>query len=325
MWTFLGVVGLVAAAFVASSEAMIRTKVVPAHNDYKYRQLFLSATSPNAIFGDSHAAYSLTGLEGFLNLAMPGNNFISIANRVRLYFRDRSPDKIILQAGPHHFSRDFMNWRPDETETFRRFLEGSSPYAFKMFETVHRQALFRYWSLWLRGDDFTPAQQFMPDGSRLEDSLYTRLSPTIRRANAERTLRILAPVPGFEKSEVARAYEETIQFLQQNGGRVCLVTFPVVSLLRVGMAGSAAYHRARAFFSSLAAARGIPYLDLSVWNVPDDLFADAHHLNVTGARTISARVGEACFGTPPAKPKLDAAGTDSSSRVLSSSSAEAVK
>ena len=287
---------IVAAGFVASSEAIIRLKVVPTHNDYKYRDLFLGAKSPNAIFGDSHAAYSLIGLDDFVNLAYPGNSFLSISGRVRLYFRHRTPNKVILQAGPHHFSRDFLNWRPDDVEDFEKFLKGRSPWALKLFENIHRQEVFRYWAMIVYGGEFVPSHEFLPDGSRLEKGLYTRIPPDIQRAGAARTLRILEPVPGFEDTRVAAEYGKTIDFLQSKGAQVCLVTLPVVALLRAGIAEFEAYRRAQKFFEDLARSRGMKYLNLGTWELPDELFADAHHLNAVGGRAISDDVLKGCFG-----------------------------
>ncbi len=284
------------AGFVASSEALVRIKVVPVHNDYKYRELFLGAQSPNAIFGDSHAAYSLIGLDEFVNLAYPGNSFLSISGRVRLYFQNRKPKKIILQAGPHHFSRDFLNWRPDDVEDFQKFLKGRSPYALKLIENVHRQEVFRYWAMFVNGGEFVPSHEFMPDGARLVKGLYTRIPLDIRRAGAARTLRILEPVPGFETTSVAVEYGKTIDFLQSKGARVCLVTLPVVALLRAGMAESEAYRRAQRFFEDLARTKGIRYLNLGTWDLPDEIFADAHHLNAVGGRAVSGKVVKGCFG-----------------------------
>ncbi len=294
--TFVGVLVLVVAGFVASSEAIIRLRVVPTHNDYKYRDLFLSAESPNAIFGDSHAAYSLIGLDEFVNLAYPGNSFISISGRVRLYFQHRKPNKVILQAGPHHFSRDFLNWRPDDVEDFQKFLKGRSPYALKLFENVHRQEVFRYWTMFVTDGEFVPNHEFMPDGSRLVKGLYTDIPLDVRRTDAARTLRILEPVPGFETTRVAAEYRKIIDFLQSKGAQVCLVTLPVVALLRAGIAETEAYRRAQLFFEDLARAKGTRYLNLSTWNLPDNLFADAHHLNAIGGRAVSGKVLKGCFG-----------------------------
>ena len=296
VWTFVGFLALSVVGFVASSEAIIRVKVVPVHNDYKYRELFLSSQSPNAIFGDSHAAYSLIGLEDFVNLAYPGNSFMSISGRVRLYFENRKPQKVILQAGSHHFSRDFLNWRPDDIENFRILLEGRSPYPLKLLESAHRHEVFDYWAIFLQGERFAPNKQIMPDGAFLESGRFSSIPSEERRARTARTLRILEPVPGFEATSVAREYADIIGFLKDRGAQVCLVTFPVVGMLRVGVAESAAYQRAMRFFEDLGRAKGVRHLNLSAWELPDEYFADPHHLNAIGGRAVSGDVLKECFG-----------------------------
>ena len=57
LWTNLGLITTVVVGFLVASEILVRTSVVPNHNDYKYAELFRNSPARNAIFGDSHAAY----------------------------------------------------------------------------------------------------------------------------------------------------------------------------------------------------------------------------------------------------------------------------
>lgn len=293
---FAAVVGTMLVGFGVASEWLVRTHVIPSHNEYRYAALFQKSSASNAIFGDSHAAYGLTGIDSFVNVAHGGNNFRTISGKVRLYFAERKPGKVILQAGAHHFSRDFTRWRDDETPEFESFLRGYAAYYPRALIPLHRKELLNYWSTYWRGRSFTPLQQFMPDGSQLSmTALYTDTPLPIRRSASVRSARILEPVEKFESSETAREYREIIAFLQERGGTVCLVTLPVATLLRREFQHLERFAAAQHFFSQLAQAANIPYVNLLGSEYPDEYFADAHHLNATGARSISGDVARRCF------------------------------
>jgi hypothetical protein len=63
-------------------------------------------------------------------------------------------------AGPHHFSRDFMNFRNDNSEGFAELLAGYPAYSLRLVKPSHRKELFQYWKVFLLGHDFLTRQLF---------------------------------------------------------------------------------------------------------------------------------------------------------------------
>jgi hypothetical protein len=294
LWSFLILVLGAGFTFAAATEWLIREKIVPYHSYYKYRDLFRDSRAVNAIFGDSHAANGLTGLDGFVNLAYSGENFQSIAGKVRLYFADKQPGRVILQAGFHHFSRNFLDFRPNETKLFRDFLAGRVS-LLRILEPVHAKELMNYWKVFLDKGRFTPKETFMPDGSRLSQAVYTDRPARQRRAAEARTIRILEPIAGFRDTSTAREYQRIIDELRRRGGEICLVSFPAADTLRRGIIEGARFRAVRKYFTALARRDGVRYVNLLDRALPLEFFADPHHVNARGARVISRRVATECF------------------------------
>lgn len=294
--TFTAVSAFGIVAFLGASELLVRTMVAPHHNDYKYAGLFKNTTLPNTVFGDSHAAYGLTNMNGFVNLAYGGNNFDSIANRIDLFFQNRQPKRVLLQAGPHHFSNNFLSGRHNDRVALEAILKGQEIYAPRILSGSHRKEIFRYWLLFLQGRPFVPIQTFMPDGSRLSDIDYSETPEPIQIAAARRTAKILEPVSDFETHPTATLYDTIIRNLLVRGADVCLVTFPVATKLRIEVGNMKSFARATTHFQRLARANGIRYIDLLLWELPDKYFSDPHHLNAPGARVVSERVFRECYG-----------------------------
>lgn len=282
--------------FIAASEALVRNKIVPRHPFYKYLEVFQNSTSPNAVFGDSHFAYGVAGLSDFTNLAYPGNNFDSISEKVRLYFADKKPGQVILQAGVHHFSQNFLFLRPHESRSIADDLGSRNPLEFRMFHNQHRPHLFNYWSLYLHGRPFVPKTHFVTDENRQNEPNYLNVDRQIRRVASSRISRILRPINGFEKTAIARLYEKTIRDLRRRGADVCLVTLPVVAELRSEMKRIPVVGEATAFFGALAKRNGARYRNYLFTEFPGEYFSDPHHLNIVGARSVSPIIARDCFG-----------------------------
>ncbi|MEL0105640.1 MAG: hypothetical protein VW802_01675 [Rhodospirillaceae bacterium] len=294
--SFFIITVIVLLIFITCTELLIRVKVIPHHNDYKYFDLFNRTSFSNASFGDSHVAYGISGLPNFVNLAYGGNSFLSISGKARAFYSKRSPDKVILQAGPHHFSRGFLDWRPDETKEFINNLHGHPWYHLKMLQSFHRIEIFNYWITFLKKGEFKPQKKFMPDGSRLSSIIYTYTPDKIREESADRIFKILRPVPDFKKSSVAKEYKDVLIFLKQKKADVCLVTLPIASTLRRKVKKDPLFQETFRFFERLAKITNVKYVNLYDYDIADNLFSDAHHLNGGGAQLISKIIFNRCYG-----------------------------
>lgn len=293
---FLCTALILACGLAGTTEWIIRTKVVPHHNDYAYAELFRQRPSPNAMFGDSHIAYGLTGLPGFVNMAHGGDNFANIAGKMHFYYEGLRPSRVILQAGVHHFSRNFIGERFDETPAFRALVNGYSPWEPRIFKPMHQREMGNYWSELIKGGQFAPLQDFQPDGSRLGRASLADEPATVRRVKSEWTARTLQPVANFETLPIAQAYARELDWLLAQGAQPCLVTMPMAPDLRAQAAQMPAYQQTEAFFSELARSRSVSYVNLLFADIDDDRFSDPHHLNATGAREVSPLVYQRCFG-----------------------------
>jgi len=296
----VGIALFVSVLFLATTEALIRSKIVPNHPFYRYLELFKNAQTPNAIFGDSHFAYGIIGLDGFVNLAYPGNNFEAIVEKVRLYFSDKPPGRIILQAGVHHFSQNFLFRRPNESRSIKEDLKPRRFTDLFLLHNQHRNHLFGYWEVYLSGREFTPKTQFVTEELRGNEPNYMEIPAETRRVASARIARILQPVSTFRETHVARLYEDVVKFLKQHGGDVCLVTLPVVVELRNEIGATPLFANVTKYFEEIAAKHRATYRNFLTTPMDENYFSDPHHLNITGARAVSSQVAQSCFGKPGA-------------------------
>lgn len=292
----LGLAAFGSLAFLGASEVLVRSKVVPYHPFYKYLEVFKTSENPNAIFGDSHFAYGIAGLNDFVNLAYPGNNFEAIAEKVELYFSDKRPGRIILQAGVHHFSQNFLFRRPGESRSIADDLRGDDSLKLHLFHNQHRSHLFSYWDMFLDGRKFAPKTKFVVEAGRIDEPNYMEVNKRIRRIASARIARVLQPVASFRSTPIARLYEKIIRSVRQNGGEVCLVTLPVVDELRAAMNRNPLFAEAATYFSEIADRTGAKYRNYLFTRFDGNYFSDPHHLNIEGALFLSAKVERDCFG-----------------------------
>lgn len=287
------------AGFAAASEALIRTRVEPHHNYFRYLALFRDARVPDAIFGDSVAAYGLTGMSGTVNLAQGGDSMAGISAKIRAYFGDRPAGRVIVQVSPRHFSQSYLHWRPADDD-FLDLLHGFGPYTPRITAGPAPAELFGYWRIFLSGGEFQPLQAFRPDGSRPvpPSSRFANMDPAVKHRGAVRFAYQIRPVADPASTDVAALYRDTINFLKDRGAIICMVDMPVSRVLKEAAAEIGRFRATKAFLASMARDFGVRYVDGWSLDLPDTMFADYNHLNSAGAEAATPRIASACFGDP---------------------------
>lgn len=293
---FAATLALCVVGFAVSTEALIRIYVVPHHNFYTYARQFRAGAADTAIFGDSQIAYGIAGVPDSINLARGGDDFKNVADKVRLFLDQtrRKPTRMILQAGLHHFSYQYV-WRVGRDDAFIEHVGDIGPSFPAILYPVHRREIFNYWKTFLEGADFTPRRRIRPDGGEdVETSLAEVPEPT-RRQGAARLAQELTPVAAPPTTKVATMVRDLVADLARRGIRTCLVSMPVSPPLRRAMESHPGFDAARAFFASVARDAGIRYVDDSRVDLDAALFADLNHLNAKGARVVGPRIARECF------------------------------
>jgi hypothetical protein len=278
-----------------ATEWLVRVKVVPNHSFYKHLALFQTDTRTDAAFGDSQVSNGFTGAPGFVNLGYPGDDFVNMDTKVRLYFAERRPGRVVIQAGLNHFSYQFVR-RVGRDDALLDAVKALPWLA--MTAPWHRIELIGYWKTFLTGGDFVSQRRFQEDGSQLVDYDYADHPPLLRRQEAARLASQWAPIRRFQDSSVAKGLDALLDFLQARGAKVCLVTMPLTPEVVESMRTYPAFEEARDFMADLAAKKGIAYLDLRAQPYPDHFYADRNHLNAAGASVLTATVTQLCFASP---------------------------
>jgi hypothetical protein len=279
----------------AGTEMLIRTVVEPIHTFHRYLDLFSAVDSPDAVFGDSRAAYGFSAAPPFVNLAYPGDGPAGMRQKVKAYLERVAPDRVILQANPNHFSRLYRG-RP-ETPMFDRLLENPDTPRLRILSHPHAQGLFGYWRAWIAGDGFKPEHTLLADGSRrVEGSKIAGVAEADQHRAARTEARAGQPAADPTSTSAFAVLEETARLAADAGAEVCVLMFPVSPAMADVLADMPVYDAATAAFRSLAASVGGVFVDGRTFIAEDALFNDHIHLNTKGAVRFAARAVEACYG-----------------------------
>ena len=286
----LGGLGL----FLAASEILLRGWVEPNDHLYLHRHFLATATAPDAVFGDSHAALGFTGQPPFVNLAYPGEDPLTMESKVRRYFADKAPRHVVLQADPNLLSE--RRNREQERDYLAETVGFGGPA--RVLSPWHRPQLLAYWEVALRGDGFHSIRDFQPDGAQTRDVDFSRVDADARRHEAAQSVEEQVPDFGGPAQQGLAALERIARFVQDSGGQVCLVTFPQSPEYRAAAADRPDYARALAEVGELADRIGARRL--SLWDVFEDqaAFANADHLNVGAAKVAATRIVAGCEFRP---------------------------
>lgn len=286
---WLSVAMLVVALFAGASEILIRSQVEP--NDLLTRHVALLAASksPNAVFGDSHAALGFSGQPGIINLAFPGENIVTMISKARSHYRRVRPGLVILQVGPHQFTAN------RDRDVGRDYDDGRMQIGgIRILSDWHRPRLLKYWWVVLRGKGFTSNRTFQPDGSQTVAKTLAALTDAERHLDAKET--VLSQIPPNDLRQAA-GFKALLDFIPQliaQGARVCLASFPVSKTYRELAADYPSFAMARARITALAARHDVRHADFWAAFSDDAVFSNSDHMNLTGARRLARLVRAEC-------------------------------
>ncbi|MDP9127643.1 MAG: hypothetical protein M3N08_05225 [Pseudomonadota bacterium] len=291
-----------------ASEVFLRTRILPGDPFWKHVDLFYAAPATDAAFGDSQMARGFTGFKTFVNLAYPADSVSQMSVAAKAFYAHKNPGRVVFEAGPQMLAGAGLEEFPRDYEQI--FAEGHKRYAplgLYILDGYYRSRIVEYFRLKVfPEEDVNRRTVLLPTGGLMNDaSMAAMLTPADAKREdllVQKRVRAHAPPIGFEQSEDARVYQDTIAWLVARGASVCIVTMPVAPIYRATLKQigyEARFAAALAFYEDLARKRGVTYV--SYWDQISDtnLFINADHLNSKGARVVTARMMRDCFGGAP--------------------------
>ena len=291
------IVGLSAACFVAATEMLIRSRVIPVDAFTWHLHRFLSGNNENVVFGDSHTSNGVHGLSDFLNLSYSRDFVPTIEVKIRAYFADKHPGKIILQADAHMFAPERQTDPPDSVSLFST---KTSTVRLWMFSDLHINNVGKYWKIFFSPSGFENTYTFHQDGSFTNKGKgWMDLSAESRLAQVKKRVlsTVYRPEEAPEATRSARSYQRILENLTSRGAEVCMVGMPLTKLHRSSMKDMPEFERARLLLQSLADKYGVRYVEMSAAITNEALFDDSEHLNEAGALEFAPLLETACFGS----------------------------
>ncbi len=294
---FFLVQGSVLLVLLGASVILVRNYIEPHDRVVESLELIQKETATDAAFGDSHFAWGFVGSRDFPTLGAEGETLLDMELRVRYYYRDKRPGKVVIQGDPHSFAAYKMDRATHDylhnvdNRFWQRFLEHHRPYLGKYWQRVIERRGF---------DVFRPADE-LRWGWIVGHERWSSRDSSVRVGLAREREVYQKPDSGFRNEESARSLKRTLEYLKGRGADVCVVTTPV----------SYEYYKYARDDSSIAAAlnyvrrvaeqtgaRYFDYFDLYAWPESANYFRDMDHLNEIGAPHFTARALSDCFGGP---------------------------
>jgi DltD-like protein len=282
-----------AIALVASL-ALVKYEVEPNDRVVHSLELVQQETAADAAFGDSHFAWGFVGSAGFPTIAAEGETIADMELRVRYYYRNKQPGKVIIEGDPH----EFAVYKLDRAT--HAYLDNMGSGFWQRFASHHRPYLGLYWQRALAGGPGAfKAKNELRYGWIVGHERWSSLDTTARLAlSADRVLHHL-PAGNFRDTPFADSYRRSLAFLKSRGADICVVTSPVSSDYYRYASRQPALAAVLEFVQEVAKENGARYVNFyDMWarREYDQYFRDMDHLNAVGAPLFTAKAVAACFG-----------------------------
>ncbi len=278
-----------------ASMVLVKDYVEPHDRVIESLTLVQSATARNAAFGDSHFAWGFVGSPDLPTLGAEGETVADMELRVKYYFRNKQPGKVIIQGDPHSFAAYKLDRATHD------YLQNMDNRFWQRFIEHHRQYLGKYWARAIssgRPDVFRQKWELRWGWIDASDQ-WSALDSAVRVERARARVLKQTPVPGFEEQQFAQSFRRTLAYLKSRGADVCVLTTPVSLEYFTYASQDSSTLAALRFFRQTATQYGARYVDLfDVFAKPelDSYFHDQDHLNRLGAPAFTDKAISACFG-----------------------------
>jgi hypothetical protein len=285
-----------------ASEVLLRYAVVPQDSFRAHIQLFNSAESSHAAFGDSHVARDFVPDSAMVNLAYPSEGIAHMDWKVRTYFNERQPGRVIVQADPHQFATYRLYGRlGNYPENFTE----ENPRRWQMFTLDPRlrpQLSALWWTFLTAGGKLESQIERRENGALLSKGDLSRVNPRRREFMARQRIDLHRRGDPESTAALMATYSQMLNFLHEGDATLCLVTLPLSPTYlqaldsRTSEPAKRSRHQLLEFFRNEAQRLGATYVDDQRSITARASFRDVDHLNFTSAPAYSRNLLRACFG-----------------------------
>jgi len=289
-------------SFAVASELLIRTQVEPVDAFEQSIDVFQLAQKKgvrDAAFGDSIPARGLLfARDDIVNLAFPGERPHRTAIKLKAYFKEISPGRVILPANANMLKRPL-----DDTRGYEAIFSRAERKPVRLLEDRHRGYLYDYWRTLAVKRRFASSVRLEPLGGlvpidRVALSNFSAGDAAVRWREAEElVLRDMPPddEDWFRQNPNLAVLRDMLSFLAARGGEVCLVRFPTSPEYRQLEAQHLAFARASRAFNELAREYGVRLMDYRDRYSDPQLFENPNHINHRAGPEFARTVLNDCF------------------------------
>jgi hypothetical protein len=271
--------------FYGASEYLIRNHIEPNDVIFDHLSFIENSDSEWIALGDSRPSRNLCELKFIDNWAFASETLETVEAKVHYLLSRTSPKYVILQADPHLFCYNLINYKSRHHDLVQE-LHNSTTFRIKSFSSYHKEKLLLYWKAKFVSDKFQSNSVLTSNGSvrELEQKYWSDLDELLKGKKAYNRFFIdQLPIKNWKESKYYKKYLEIINSLRDQGIQVLLVSYPIVEEYQHLALNNDAYLEIKSYFDHISNAEGVHYLDLSQSVSNENFFQDQDHLNTKGA------------------------------------------
>ena len=268
----------------------------------------------NVVIGDSHVGQRDRMGEDYLFLGRPGATTFELLQATKTFFRDKDPGRVILEAGPQHFSETRQAaWQTFNKDSFKFQVSPLSLYIFEP-EIIKKSPIilglgeaerFRYRLKSHRRKLPKEVAKARVHGEKLA-KVKGRLTTIDEIPHAARDILVSyrfdthLPVPDPRDSLAWAYYIELLDFLEARGAEVCILRMPISPEFQGMIHDRPEGRRYQTILEDLrgaATARGMNFFDFTEIfpDLPSFYYKNQDHLNDLGHEVFWPAAEAACF------------------------------
>jgi DltD protein len=279
---------------LAATVLLVKYAVEPNDRVVNSLKLVQRAKATDAAFGDSHFAWGFVGSADFPTIAAEGETIADMELRLRYYYRDKKPGRVIIEGDPHEFAAYKLE------RATHAYLDNMGSGFWERFTAHHRPYLWLYWQRALGSGPaaFRPKNE-LRYGWIVGHDRWSDLDTTARLALAADRVVHHLPADNFRSTPFSASFERSLAFLKERGADICVITSPVSSEYYRYASQQPKLAAVLAFVQEMARKYGARYVNFyDMWARPeyDPYFLNMDHLNAVGAPLFTAKAVEGCFG-----------------------------
>ena len=280
--------------FLFLAELTVRLFIIPIPNTTpNHISLIYMKSNKNIAIGDSHIYRAFIANNDFLNLGRNAATIPIMKITLEQYFKYRTPEKVIIEASPQFFSRNYI---ARNSENYERYFSQNYPFLVKIY--LFEPGIGSWIKKIKSPNDFIrlAKQKAYAEAQLTIEGNWKNINFSNRIKRTERRIKEQQPVINSAQ-KVINIYEDIIKYLLEHGANICMLRTPVDETYLKLINNNSSFSKAIEIFKKISIKYKIHFIDFQDldYNFSLDKFINQDHITPKASIEFSQLVNNACF------------------------------